>query len=103
MLLEKRWFFRMAWFPPLRNSLKVVLLFISVTALAVDTGWNRPLGSYEYSDPANWVGGVVNNLFDSSLTLENSIYLRLSSDYTTTGNLQFNYQQGYPTFYTFIA
>jgi len=81
----------------------LALSVLSAGMQAAETGWNRLLGSHDYSDPANWVGGLINNIFHSSLVLENSLYLRFPAGYATTGDLQFSYQQGSDTYSVFIA
>src|SRR4051812_31388083 len=87
----------------LRRSLRyagrggLVLGAVAVCALGVNaatTGWLQSSGSYIYHDPANWVGGDVNNLFDSSLTLAGPLTLYEGPGYTIGGDWIFNYVQG---------
>lgn len=70
----------------------VVLCVIGVDA--ANTGWLQSSGNYIYHDTSNWVGGVINNIFDSSLTLTGPLTVSIGHDYTTTGDLVFNYVQG---------
>jgi fibronectin-binding autotransporter adhesin len=90
----------------LRRSLRYAgrggLLLGAVAACAVgvdaaSTGWLQSSGNYFYDDSANWVGGVINNIFDSSLTLTGPLSVLIAHDYTTTGDLFFNYVQGQST------
>jgi autotransporter-associated beta strand protein len=87
----------------LRRSLRyagrggLVLGAVAVCAIGVKaatTGWQQTAGSFTYNDPANWVGGNINNLFHSSLTLTGPLQITIPQTYTTTGNLAFIYAQG---------
>jgi len=50
--------------------------------------------AFAYNDTRSWVGGNINNLFDTSLTLTGPLQITIPQTYTTTGNLNFNYAQG---------
>jgi fibronectin-binding autotransporter adhesin len=72
----------------------LVLGAVAVCALGMEaatTGWQQSAGSFFYDDTANWVGGVINNTFHSSLTLTGPLTVSLAHDYTTTGDLLFNH------------
>ncbi len=53
------------------NALVVALLTAtSLSALGQSTGWLQAgAGPYNYTNTANWVGGTVNGIWDSTLTL----------------------------------
>ena len=47
-------------------------------------GWTNPTsGTAEYLDPARWAGGVIDNRFDSGLTLTGSLTVRLDQRHAT--------------------
>jgi len=53
------------------------LLLIPVAS----AGWTQPVaGTYDFADPVNWSGGIVDGVFPSSLTFADGIILTLSSN-----------------------
>src|SRR5690606_2357708 len=44
-------------------------LSIGPLALAQTTGFNQSSGTHDFNSPDNWVGGAINGVWDSSLTL----------------------------------
>lgn len=64
------------------------------TALAQDTGFNKTSGANAYTDPANWVNGDINGIWDRSLTLTNDLTPSFSSDYTLLTGLTIEYTGG---------
>lgn len=61
-------------------------------ALAQETGWlQTAAGTYEYAAPGNWVGGDVNGIWDSDLTLAGSQTVTFSGDTPLSTGLSFLY------------
>ncbi len=59
-------------------------------AQAQTTGWNQTAGgTYDYNDTANWVGGTINGIWDSSLTLTGAQTIQFGADSTLTTALDF--------------
>lgn len=60
------------------------------------TGFNQSAaGPYDYNTSANWVGGSINGLWDSTLTLAAAQTAQFAADTTLTSGLTFNYNGGY--------
>ncbi len=60
------------------------------------TGWlQTATGTYDYNNTANWVGGTINGIWDSSLTLTGAQTVTLAAPPTTPTGLSFNYTGGY--------
>ena len=61
-------------------------------SMAATIGWDQTAGgTYDYLTPANWVGGDVNGLFDSSLVIAGNQALTFGADTTLTTPLVFNH------------
>jgi autotransporter-associated beta strand protein len=71
-----------------------IVVLCGLGVKAATTGWQQTAGSFTYNDPANWVGGNINDLFHSSLTLTGPLQITIPQTYATTGNLAFTYAQG---------
>jgi autotransporter-associated beta strand protein len=78
---------------PLLASIAILLLGASGgTSLAQTTGFNQSAGgTYDYNDPANWVGGVINGLWDASLTVLGDQTATFAADTALGTGLTFNY------------
>ena len=82
----------------MKTSMKtaIVALFAatSLSALA-QTGWLQTgAGPYNYTNTANWVGGTVNGIWDSSLTLTTAQTATFDAD-AVIPSLTFNYAGDY--------
>lgn len=80
--------------PILRTSCLLVsaALCAASAATAQTTGWNQTAGgTYDYLDTANWVGGTINGIWDSSLTLAGSQTATFGSDIVLSSGLEFSY------------
>jgi autotransporter-associated beta strand protein len=76
-----------------------LLASLLVTALSAQTtGFNQSgVGLFDYNDPANWTGGIINGVWDVTLDLpasqtvtfgnDTSLSTGLSFQYTNSGNL----------------
>lgn len=63
---------------------------------AADVGWNQAdAGTFSYMDPANWVSGTINGLWDGSLTLTGTQTGTFDADTVLTTGLTFNYAGGF--------
>ncbi|HEV7297993.1 MAG TPA: autotransporter-associated beta strand repeat-containing protein [Tepidisphaeraceae bacterium] len=61
-------------------------------ATAATIGWNQTgAGTYDYNDPANWVGGNINGLFDASLSITGAQAVTFGTDTTLTTPIVFNH------------
>lgn len=61
-----------------------------------ETGWKQTgAGTYVYVDPDNWVGGDVNGIFGSDLTLAGNQTITFSQDTTLPDGLTFQYDGKY--------
>ena len=70
----------------------VLCVGASHQAHAAASGWNQTTGAtWDYNDAANWVGGTINGLWDSSLLLTVNQNLTFAADTVLTGGLTFNY------------
>jgi len=89
-----------------RGSRCLSLLLAAATAAAVLhevpaaraalTGWNQTAaGPYDYNTPGNWVGGTINGIWDSSLTLTAGQTITFAAETTLTSGLTFNYAGNY--------
>ena len=69
------------------------LLALSTTSLhAQVTGWlQTDAGSYNYTNTANWVGGTVNGIWDSSLTLTAAQTVTFDANTTLATGFSFLY------------
>lgn len=64
-------------------------------ARAQTTGWNQTAGgTYDYNDPANWVGGNINGIWDPSLSLTGGQNVTFGADTSLTTGLDFSYSGG---------
>ncbi|MCB1129824.1 MAG: autotransporter-associated beta strand repeat-containing protein, partial [Verrucomicrobiae bacterium] len=80
--------------PILRTSCLLVsaVLCTASAATAQTTGWNQTAGgTYDFLDTGNWVGGTINGIWDSSLTLAGSQTTTFGADTLLTGGLEFLY------------
>lgn len=68
-----------------------IVTLVALGVNAATTGWQQTTGNFLYDDSANWVGGVINNTFHSSLTLTGPLTVSLTHDYATTGDLSFDH------------
>ena len=83
-----------AW--PQLLTVGLLALSFAESSRAQVTGWNQTAGgSYLYTDTSNWVGGTINGIWDSSLTLAAGQTVRFDADYGTTSELVFNYGSGF--------
>ena len=76
----------------------LVGVFASATAAFADpaTGWKQTAaGTYVYDNPDNWVGGIVNGVFGSDLTLAGAQTITFTNDYTLANGLIINYAGNY--------
>jgi autotransporter-associated beta strand protein len=79
---------------PRSRSLYVVaaLLSLPVLALAQTTGFNQTgAGPFDYNNPANWVGGIINGAWDVSLTTTATQTATFGTNATLSTNLNFGY------------
>jgi autotransporter-associated beta strand protein len=77
-----------------RAGLATVLLAAASTS--VHAQFNQTgAGPYDYNDPANWVGGLINGNWDSSLTLTAAQVVRFGADTVLTTGFNFNYTGNY--------
>ena len=61
-----------------------------------ETGWKQTgAGPYVYDDPKNWVGGVVNGVFGSDLTLTAAQTITFTNDLTLAQGLSIHYDGAY--------
>ena len=73
----------------------LLALALPASALAQTTGWLQTgAGPYNYTNTANWVGGTVNGLWDSSLTLTTAQTATFDAD-AVIPSLTFNYAGDY--------
>ncbi len=79
------------------DSLVATILLVALPGLADPaTGWlQTAAGTYDYNDPANWVGGVVNGVFGSDLTLAGAQTITFSEDTTLSSGLTCDFGGGY--------
>lgn len=80
----------------LRGMIKIAVIAVLVVRApavwAQSTGWSQTgAGPYDYTNTANWVGGVVNGLWDSSLNVTVGQTATFAADTTLAGGLTFNY------------
>ena len=75
----------------------LLLAAVALSAMADPaTGWKQTAaGTYDYNDAANWVGGVVNGVFGSDLTLAGAQTLTFSTDTTLANGLDIAYKGNY--------
>ncbi len=67
-------------------------------AQAADTGWNQTVGgTYDFNDTANWVGGNINGVWDSTLTLTGTQVLTMAGDTVLSDPLNFGYAGNFAT------
>ena len=60
------------------------------------TGWKQTAGgTYNYNDAANWVGGNVNGIFGSDLTLAGAQTITFAADTSLAGGLNIAYAGNY--------
>ncbi|MFA6285920.1 MAG: autotransporter-associated beta strand repeat-containing protein [Opitutaceae bacterium] len=72
--------------------LTVLAIGITLPALshAQTTGWNKTaVGTYDYNDTANWVDGMINGIWDASLTLTGAQTIQFSADTILSTALDF--------------
>ena len=69
-----------------------VAVLSTVSAFAATTGFNQTAaGPYDYNTTGNWVGGTINGIWDSSLTLTAAQTATFAADTALTTGLTFNY------------
>ena len=80
-----------------RLTVAIVAAIVSGAALADPaSGWKQTgAGPYVYDDPANWVGGVVNGVFGSDLTLTAAQTIIFTNDLSLAGGLSIAYAGNY--------
>lgn len=67
-------------------------LFSGVSAEAATIGWNQTAGGpFDYNDPANWVGGNINGIWDGSVSIPANQTVTFAADTVLTTGLTFNY------------
>ena len=65
------------------------------------TGWKQTAGgTYDYNDTANWVGGNVNGIFGSDLTLAGAQTITFDADTSLAGGLNIAYAGDYAMTFT---
>ena len=63
---------------------------------AATNGWNQTVaGTYDYNTVGNWVGGVINDVFDSSLTNAGAETLTFAAGRATSGDMLWLYAGAY--------
>ena len=72
-------------------SLAAAPLFAEITTGWIQTG----AGPYDYNDTANWVGGDINGVFSSDLTLTAAQTITFDHDTTLPNGLTFNHAGAY--------
>lgn len=79
------------------DFLVATILLVALPGLADPaTGWlQTAAGTYDYNNPANWVGGVVNGVFGSDLTLAGAQTITFSEDTTLPDGLTCDFGGGY--------
>lgn len=78
------------------RSFRIVIAFVCAMiaggAFAQTTGFKQSsVGPFDYNTGANWVGGALNGLWDSSLTLTAAQTVTFAADTTLSCGLSFNY------------
>lgn len=69
-----------------------IVLSFDTSALAQTSGWSQTAaGPYDYDDTANWIGGTINGLWDSSLTLTSGQAATFDSNLSLTTGLNIGY------------
>jgi len=62
------------------------------TAAGASTGFNQVnAGPWDYNTTANWAGGTINGIWDTSLTLATAQTVTFAADTTLSTGLSFNY------------
>lgn len=81
----------------MKRILAVIVTFVGAMALADPaTGWKQTAaGTYDYNDAANWVGGEINGIFGSDLTLAGAQTITFAADTTLTNGLSIAYAGQY--------
>ena len=86
----------------MKNRIKVIVALVSFLPAIVFsdepvTGWKQTVeGTYYYTNTANWVGGVVNGVFGSDLTLTGAQTIIFDDDIALTNGLNISYVGNYP-------
>ena len=86
----------------MKNRIKVIVALVSFLPAFVfsdepATGWKQTAeGTYYYTNTANWVGGVVNGVFGSDLTLTGAQTIIFDDDIALTNGLNISYAGNYP-------
>ena len=75
----------------------LLLTAVALSAMADPaTGWKQTAtGTYDYNDAANWVGGEINGVFGSDLTLAGAQTITFSQDTTLANGLDIAYKGNY--------
>jgi hypothetical protein len=75
----------------LSQSFAVLVMFLAMVA-PLRAQWNQSTGtgSYVYTDPANWVGGIINNVFTNPGP-SSGITLVFTNDFILTNGLLMNF------------
>ncbi len=78
--------------PILMATAAVLLGFSTQSAKGQTTGWNQTgVGPFDYNDTANWVGGIINGIFDMSVTIPSSQTVTFGQDTVLTTGFDFSY------------
>ncbi|CAN5441720.1 hypothetical protein BH09VER1_BH09VER1_46650 [soil metagenome] len=81
---------------PARFAAFLVAALPWISTQAQTTGFNKSTaGPFDYNDTANWVGGNINGIWDSSLTLTASQTITFASNTTLSSGLSFGYLGNY--------
>ena len=69
----------------------LAILALSLGAMPLRAQWNQntSVGPFTYTDPANWVGGVVSNVF--SIPPISGLTLQFTGDYILTNGVMINF------------
>lgn len=69
----------------------LLALFTHPCQAQVSTGWNQVSGTFDYADTDNWVGGVINGIWDSSLTVTGTQNITFASDVLISSGWRFGH------------
>ena len=78
------------------SAFSLFIAFIAAAATADPaTGWLQTAeGTYDYNDTANWVGGEINGVFGSDLTLAGNQMVTFGADTALPDSLQIDFAGG---------
>lgn len=84
---------------PLRRVAASFLALLPLALPAQTTGWLQTgAGPHDYNTPANWVGGNINGIWDSSLTLTANQSVTFGANTTLNTPLSFAYVGSYSVY-----